>query len=47
MKKLWKTLTLVLVTAAMLCTLGACKSEEEKAMDQLEDALGELADMFG
>ena len=47
MKKLWKTLTMVLVIGAMLCTLGACKSEEEKAMDAFKDALGELGDMIG
>lgn len=47
MKKLWKSLTMVLVIAAMLCTLGACKSDEEKAMDAFEDALGDLSDMFG
>lgn len=47
MKKLWKSLTMVLVIAAMLCTLGACKSDEEKAMDAIEDAMGNLSDMFG
>ena len=44
MKRLFALLAAVLMLT--MC-MTACKSEEEKAMDALEDALGEMGDILG
>ena len=43
MKRLFALLAAVLMLT--MC-MTACKSEEEKALDELEDALSELEDLY-
>lgn len=43
MKRLFALLAAVLMLAACMT---ACKSEEEKALEELEDALSELEDLY-